>query len=66
MHGDSTGPTFHLLRFYASQPVIGHIEKSILMDDVKRRERESKERAVEAQMLDSLYQVSRTPCSHAS
>ena len=44
-------------RFYASQPVIGHIEKSVLMDDVKRREREAKERASEANMLDSLYQV---------
>lgn len=44
-------------RFYASQPIIGHIEKNVLMDDVKRREREAKERASEANMLDSLYQV---------
>ena len=29
------------------------------MDDVKRREREAKERAAESQMLDSLYQVCR-------
>lgn len=44
-------------RFYASQPVITHIEKSVLTDDVKRRDREAKERASEAQMLDSIYQV---------
>ena len=34
-----------------------HIEKNVLYDDLKRRERESKERAIEAQMLDSMYQV---------
>lgn len=44
-------------RFYAAQPAVMHIEKNVLYDDLKRRERESKERAIEAQMLDSMYQV---------
>jgi len=44
-------------RFYASQPVITHIEKSVITDDFKRRDREAKERASEAQMLNSLSQV---------
>jgi len=44
-------------KFYASQPVITHIEKSVITDDFKRRDREAKERASEAQMLNSLSQA---------
>ncbi|KAG1661219.1 hypothetical protein FOA52_008264 [Chlamydomonas sp. UWO 241] len=43
-------------KFYGGQNVLQHMEKSTLIDDVKRREREAKERAVEGNMLDSLYQ----------
>jgi hypothetical protein len=45
-------------RYYAVAPSVAHFEKSVMTDELKRREREAKERAVEAQMLDSLYQVS--------
>eukprot|EP00955_Chlamydomonas_euryale_P112889 366171-Chlamydomonas_euryale.AAC.1 len=44
-------------RFYGNNNVLEHIEKSTLLDDLKRREREAKERSAEANMLDTMYQV---------
>lgn len=52
-------------RFYAAQPTLQHLEKNVLLDDLKRREREAKERAAEANMLDSLYTVRRPDSSNS-
>ncbi len=46
-------------RFYAQNATLEHIERNVLVDDMKRRDREAKDRKTEAQMLDSLYQVSK-------
>lgn len=67
MRGGQTAAIRPWRRFYGGQNVLSHIEKSTLLDDVKRREREAKERASEANMLDQLYQVRPTqaPTRHA-
>mmetsp|Transcript_43973 Transcript_43973/g.131828 ORF Transcript_43973/g.131828 Transcript_43973/m.131828 type:complete len:497 (-) Transcript_43973:323-1813(-) len=46
-------------KFYGNNNVLEHIEKSTLLDDLKRREREAKERSAEANMLDTMYQSER-------
>lgn len=47
-----------LYRYYVQQKAYDHLAGSNFKDDVKRMERGARERAAEAQMLDSLYQVS--------
>ncbi len=44
-------------RYYTQQKAIDNMSGNQLKDDLKRRDREGKERQAEAQMLDSLYQV---------
>lgn len=44
-------------RFYTQQKAFDHLAGNPFKDDVKRHTREAKERTMEAQMLDSLYQV---------
>ncbi len=53
---------------YASTAALDHIEKTAFQGDVKRKEREAKERQAEGQLLDSVYQVRHAGTSgmHAS
>lgn len=47
---------------YATQPALEHREKYIEIDDVRRKQREAREREKEAQLLDSMYKVGVTKC----
>eukprot|EP00195_Chlamydomonas_chlamydogama_P011039 CAMPEP_0202890232 /NCGR_PEP_ID=MMETSP1392-20130828/721_1 /ASSEMBLY_ACC=CAM_ASM_000868 /TAXON_ID=225041 /ORGANISM="Chlamydomonas chlamydogama, Strain SAG 11-48b" /LENGTH=479 /DNA_ID=CAMNT_0049573769 /DNA_START=242 /DNA_END=1678 /DNA_ORIENTATION=- len=47
-------------RYYNEQRAYDVQAGNPMKDDIKRREREAKERAQEAQMLDSLYQAEKT------
>lgn len=47
-------------RFYAEQRAHNQGAGDPLRDDIKRMERQQKERTQEAQMLDSMYQAERT------
>lgn len=47
---------------YATQPALEHREKYIEIDDVRRKQREAREREKEAQLLDSMYKVGVNKC----
>ena len=50
-------------RMYATQPALEHREKYIEIDDVRRKQREAREREKEAQLLDSMYKVGVNECA---
>jgi hypothetical protein len=50
-----------LHRFYIQQKAFDHAAGNPLKEDIKRKQREAKERTQEADMLESLYQVGDHP-----
>ena len=48
-------------RYCQQQRVLDVASKALLNDDMRRREREAKERQEEKDILETLYKVSKTP-----